>query len=97
MLFDPRNPNDGLIASQQQGYWQIVIPILLLISMQTIRLLTHTNTYRFSFKLYLNKYLSNKAALCAVLCFLLSGDFTNVSLLKPNEYSLTFSCISSYR
>lgn len=41
VLFDPRNPNDGLIASQQQGYWQIAILILLLISMQTTRLLTH--------------------------------------------------------
>ena len=30
-----------LIASQQQGYWQIVIPISLLISMQTIRFITH--------------------------------------------------------
>ena len=26
------------------------------------------------------------------MCFF-SGDFINVSLLKPNEYSITFSCV----
>ena len=40
-----------LIASQQQGYWQIVIPISLLISMQTIRFITQAVTNKSPFRL----------------------------------------------